>query len=106
MKEITIRIETSYNMRFVIIEEIRFNNEVIHETVICASKLYEHYTETWELKEAIKRIYDKRITYKYLDNDYPQGNYTKEIKEKLDHMIREYKYNMELNALKRKYRII
>ena len=106
MKKITVRIETNYNMRFRIIEEIRFNNEVIHETMICESELYEHYTETWRLEEAIKKIYNKDITYKYLDVDCPQWNHTKEIKSKVDDMIRKYKYNIELNALKRKYGMI
>lgn len=105
MKNITIRVETNSYRHFRIIEEIRFNREIIHEQCICCSELYEHELDTWKLDKAIPKIYDKDIRYCYLSKKYPKWDSTKDIKRKIDDKINLYKYNIELSALKEKYGI-
>lgn len=102
MKAITIRVEVDHNSYFELIEEVRFNGEIIHENKICWSKLHSDHNQTIELRDAITRIYDKDISYKYISK-YREYDHTKEIKRKIDTYIKEYKVFLELKEISKKY---
>jgi hypothetical protein len=102
MKTITIKVLTDHNSRFWVYQEIRYDGKVIHEQCICCSELYEGDRNAWKLNDILPTIHDKKISYSYI-SDYERFDNTKAIKKKIEDKINEYKYNVELKALKEKY---